>query len=356
MAYQYYQSRGRGWGTDQYEFVPPPPPTFQPQPSWGGYDYFRAHAISPDPSLYDSAWSRVRNYPTAGVGYNEAKVWHSRAYGGQVDLGQLSPYEIGHAAAYEACRNWRYNTSLHEPIGGDLERQREALIGLAMAEATRLWHYSGRALDRAGRETACEAAAATARVIHDQQNIDDVLGPPPLHRRSSYSSFHSSGSASPYDAYDYDPAYPDDGYVSDPYRPSRRRYSSSSSRPPPIQYSSSSSVGFPTMGPTTAPLPIQASPSYSYQRRPSLSGSYPSGGMVPMPTPSQTYSAVPPVYSTPYGSPAGGFGMPQQQPYTVYGGSSGGYAVPAGSTVIIQNPSRSRKRSHRHRRHSTVKY
>jgi len=355
MAYEYYQSRGHGWGTDQYEFVPPPRPSFQPQPSWGGYDYFRAHAISPDPSLYDYASNRVRDYPTSGAGYHEAKIWHNRAYSGQVELSQLSPYEIGHAAAYEACRNWRYNNSLYESIGGDYERQREALIGLAMAEATRLWHYSGRALDRGGREAACEAAAATAQAIYDRQNLDDV-GPPPLRRRNSYSSFPSTD---PYDHdydYDYDPAYPNDGYSpTDPYRPPGRRYSSSSSRPPPIQYaSSSSSIGFPPMG-ANAPVPIQPSPSaYSLQRRPSFNAGYLSGGVATMPA-VPAYGPVSPTYS-PYGSPnPGGFVAPpvQQQPYTVYSGGTG-YQVPAGSTVIIQN--RSRKHSHRHRRHSTVKY
>ncbi|TFK54293.1 hypothetical protein OE88DRAFT_1176769 [Heliocybe sulcata] len=240
-----------------------------------------------------------------------------------------------------------------------------------MAEATRLWHYSGRGLDRGGREAACEAAAATAQVIHDRQNLDDV-GPGPLRRRSSYASFHS---ADPYDqdyGYDgYEPAYSDGGFSqSDPYGPPRRRYSSSSSRPPPIPYAgSSNSVGFPPMG-SPAPVPIQSTRSYSVNRRPSFNAGY-SGGIIPMPAaPSApSYGAVsPPTYSTtPYGSPMlgstaygspvpGGFMPPpvqQQQPYTVYSGSSA-YQVPAGSTIILQG--RSRKHSHRHRRHSSVKY
>lgn len=46
----------------------------------------------------------------------------------------MSPSEVGHAAAYEAYRTWLHNTSLREPLSGDLDRQREGLAGLAVAE------------------------------------------------------------------------------------------------------------------------------------------------------------------------------------------------------------------------------
>ena len=46
----------------------------------------------------------------------------------------MQPHEIGHAAAYEAYRTWNYHSSIHEPLGGDIERQREALTALAVAE------------------------------------------------------------------------------------------------------------------------------------------------------------------------------------------------------------------------------
>jgi len=46
----------------------------------------------------------------------------------------MSPEEIGHAAAYEAYRTWIYNRSMYEPFVDDIERQREALTGLAVAE------------------------------------------------------------------------------------------------------------------------------------------------------------------------------------------------------------------------------
>jgi hypothetical protein len=46
----------------------------------------------------------------------------------------MLPEEIGHAAAYEAYRTWMHNSSIYEPLSGDAERQREGLIGLAIAE------------------------------------------------------------------------------------------------------------------------------------------------------------------------------------------------------------------------------
>lgn len=50
----------------------------------------------------------------------------------------MRPTEIGHAAAYEAYRTWIHNSSIYEPLSGDLERQREGLIGLAIAEGASL--------------------------------------------------------------------------------------------------------------------------------------------------------------------------------------------------------------------------
>ena len=45
------------------------------------------------------------------------------------------PGEIGSAAAYEAYRTWKYHGALLQPLGGQSEREREALIGLALAES-----------------------------------------------------------------------------------------------------------------------------------------------------------------------------------------------------------------------------
>jgi hypothetical protein len=117
---------------------------------------YRTHAIwYPFRSLYNHAWNRVRNYSGGGsemgVGLNEAKHWHRRVYGGLVscmyfgihtslnyvlqgNATQMLPEELGHAAAYEAYRTWMHNSSIYEPLSGDVERQREGLIGLAIAE------------------------------------------------------------------------------------------------------------------------------------------------------------------------------------------------------------------------------
>lgn len=46
----------------------------------------------------------------------------------------MQPSEIGHAAAYEAYRTWIHNSSIYEPLSGDVGRQREGLTGLAIAE------------------------------------------------------------------------------------------------------------------------------------------------------------------------------------------------------------------------------
>jgi hypothetical protein len=53
----------------------------------------------------------------------------------QVNLSQLLPADIGVAAAYEAYRYWKHhNRILFEPLGGEIEREKEGLVGLAIAE------------------------------------------------------------------------------------------------------------------------------------------------------------------------------------------------------------------------------
>ncbi|KAF8813651.1 hypothetical protein BYT27DRAFT_7180403 [Phlegmacium glaucopus] len=174
MAYGYYQQSGiPGWGTNQFQFGAPPVPSFQPQPTWGGTDFYRAHASTSDPYLFDHAWNRVREYGGApaggmGVGLHEARLWHRRAYAGLHEISLLQPNEIGHAAAYEAYRTWIHNSSIYEPLSGDIERQREALTGLAVAEASRLLQYSSRPADNYARLAASEAAAHTASYIFYQ--------------------------------------------------------------------------------------------------------------------------------------------------------------------------------------------
>jgi hypothetical protein len=48
----------------------------------------------------------------------------------------MLPAEIGAAAAYEAYRSFIHNSSVFDPARFDDESQREALIGLAIAEGT----------------------------------------------------------------------------------------------------------------------------------------------------------------------------------------------------------------------------
>ena len=44
--YSYYQTQYPQWVQQQIagqSFIAPPMPTYQPQPSWTGYDYYNAH-------------------------------------------------------------------------------------------------------------------------------------------------------------------------------------------------------------------------------------------------------------------------------------------------------------------------
>jgi len=50
----------------------------------------------------------------------------------------MSPEEIGHAAAYEAYRTWIHNRFMYQHLHDDIERQREALTGLAVAEGDQI--------------------------------------------------------------------------------------------------------------------------------------------------------------------------------------------------------------------------
>lgn len=53
----------------------------------------------------------------------------------QVNLAQVLPADIGAAAAYEAYRIFKYRRErVFDPLGQDVERQREALIAMAVAE------------------------------------------------------------------------------------------------------------------------------------------------------------------------------------------------------------------------------
>ncbi|EPQ54277.1 hypothetical protein GLOTRDRAFT_130649 [Gloeophyllum trabeum ATCC 11539] len=146
MSFPFYQNAGDGRGTAQYRFGPPPTPQFQPQPHWEEWDYFRAHSLNPDRAIYEAALDRV-------------------------DVTTAPPSEIGHAAAYKVFRIWRHHGSICAPLGGDIERQWECLMALAIEEATCLCQYSGCMVDRIGCQVAADAAASTASLIFSQTEM-----------------------------------------------------------------------------------------------------------------------------------------------------------------------------------------
>lgn len=55
----------------------------------------------------------------------------------------MPPSDIGAAAAYEVWRTWRYHYGiLAQPLSGDRERQREAIIALAVGEGISAYYTS----------------------------------------------------------------------------------------------------------------------------------------------------------------------------------------------------------------------
>ncbi|KAJ7173466.1 hypothetical protein C8R46DRAFT_115580 [Mycena filopes] len=140
------------------------PPSVRRRPSsrdgrWGGRSQARPHHYPRSRS------PPVRSTVEQGVGRHEAQHWHRHAYGGHGEFGQMQPAEIGHAAAYEAYRISIHTSSMYEPLSGDIERQRENLIGLAVAEASRLLQIANRSMDKNARTAASESAAATASIL-----------------------------------------------------------------------------------------------------------------------------------------------------------------------------------------------
>jgi hypothetical protein len=139
----------------QTPLIPVVEPTFSPSytysyPTLSSRSHPKRHR-----SLFNHAFNRIHEYTGGsfgpGVGMHEARHWHRRAYGGLVsvsildqlpsstyglqgEINHMLPEEVGHAAAYEAYRTWIHHSSIYEPLGGDIERQRDGLIGLAIAE------------------------------------------------------------------------------------------------------------------------------------------------------------------------------------------------------------------------------
>ncbi|KAI0062835.1 hypothetical protein BV25DRAFT_1899574 [Artomyces pyxidatus] len=315
MAFNYYQQNVPGWGTQQSRLGPPPVPGYQPLPNWSGLDYYTAHAMGSDPSMYHYAMSRLGS-GAMGMGLHEARHWHRRAYGGLGEITRMLPAEIGSAAAYEAYRQFKYNSSAYTYVRGDHERMREALVGLAVAEAVRLWQDTGRAVDQYGLQVASESAAATASTIIGQGELDFDTG---YHRgrHNSLNVFSGGGSA-----------YGDDRY---------RRAMSSSPMPSYV------GGGYPGGG--------YAGSGYAGSNYPASVGASPIGGFVGLP-PSSPYSGG--TYAQPanvYGGgnyPAGGYTGNYGATLGVPGYGAGAYAQPA-PTLVIESP----RHHHHHHRHGS---
>ncbi|KAL4080234.1 hypothetical protein V8B97DRAFT_717724 [Scleroderma yunnanense] len=156
MAYHHYRPTVPGWSTNE----------FQPQPYWRGINSFRAHPPDIDRRPYYLSYDTVDDADRIipGVGLHEARLWHYRAYGDVRAVNYLSPKEIGYASAYEAYRRWIYNSSLHNIHGGQYGQHREALIDLAVAEASRLYGLVRPQVSK-NKIAACETAEATASTI-----------------------------------------------------------------------------------------------------------------------------------------------------------------------------------------------
>lgn len=342
MAYPYYAGHAgsqSAYGGSQIPVGPPPVPTFQPQSTWGGIDYYRAHAPSQDPSLFNHAWDRVRQFDSAnagglGVGIHEAKHWHRRAYGGMNELNIMSPVEIGHAAAYEAYRTWMENRSMYEPLGPDIERQREGLIGLAVAEASRLLSFGGRIMDSFARSTASDAAAHTASLMFYQRRQDEEYsynhrGRSHSRRRGSHYGDFEYGNDR-YDRYDE----PDDYDYDHPRGRSRSRHRARSlSRP--RSYGGGFAAGYDGYAGTPYPapgVPLHHQHGYPGQPAPYAGSGYAGSavsGMVPGQYPG-AYSAQP--YPTQITYPGGsvvGMAPPMGHASSTSSGYSGYSQMPS---------------------------
>ncbi|KAF5351757.1 hypothetical protein D9756_007412 [Leucocoprinus leucothites] len=152
-------------------------PSVQAGPYWNPQDYSPPRAASFTPtqvlnngrSSYDYVAERVRDNPGGpqSVDLSEAKHWYRQAYQ-QGLLDGLSSWELGHAAAYRAYRILRDDP----PIHGSPGNERETLIGLAVAEASKLIRQSGREREADANTAASETSARTASRIFDQTHIN----------------------------------------------------------------------------------------------------------------------------------------------------------------------------------------
>ncbi|KIJ49382.1 hypothetical protein M422DRAFT_27748 [Sphaerobolus stellatus SS14] len=375
--YDYYQNSLPGWGTEGYQTsgIMPPRPSYQPQPNWTGADYYSAHADSlRDSSVFNYVWSKVRDLFTGGVSRSHARHWWKRVYGGLVDPSQLLPRELGAAAGYEAFRMWEAHNGIYAlPLSEDRERQREALIGIAAAEATRLWAYTTRPYDKYGRMEASEVAAGTVSRIFLKtynNNLDsyEPYSNSRVRRRSFGSRYGEPYGASEEDLYDdpLDESYASDTLADEPdiigpgsgYYPRRnhrlglgRRRSSFRRSPSPVGRNGTVYAGrsvSPAMGDyLTAPRGVSPVPrprSVSAIRSPILDGGF-NQRTLRTPLPGGHRSLTPLPYGGRSPSPymgagmamGGGMGAGPMPPYAggmgMGGGLGGGLSPYAGSAV-----------------------
>ncbi|KAF9451294.1 hypothetical protein P691DRAFT_808281 [Macrolepiota fuliginosa MF-IS2] len=170
-----------GQGMNQFSSGPMQP-SLQTRSYWDDQDY-RTTNVNPNPYNYGAG--RFEDDPdvSSSVDINEARSLHTQAYQYR-ELQGLSPPELGHAAAYQAY------CMLNEgpPRRGGSEHEREALIGLAVAEASRLMQQSRRNQNIDACTTASGAAARTASRIFAQTRgeFDDERRSRPLYQQNHY--------------------------------------------------------------------------------------------------------------------------------------------------------------------------
>lgn len=274
------------------------------------------------------------------------------------------------------------------------------MIGIAIAEATHLWHYSGRSLDNLGLRGACETAAATASRIatrimgvdgypnaemsnygrapsYDSYNDDYATRPRALRRRSSYSVGLSTVPGASYGmgATGYAPASPWAGAMS----------MARSTTPLPVTQGAYVQPGMGGIGVVPGnPGTYMGAPDVlgSAYGAGTIVGTYP-GGILPTGVPAPyvantmgavypasqvgtVYPAAPPTYSAgqyavnqyrggvapaPPGVYGPGYASTMPVPgYNTYAGQSGGRPE---STIISRQP---RHHHHHHRSHSMDRY
>jgi len=358
MSYNYYRSSAPStWGTSNYRFGYPPEPLFRPQPTWGGLDYYQAHALNPDPIMYHRI--REGRYDTEGVGLHEARHWHRQAYGGFGDIRSLSPRDIGHAAAYEAYRIWIHNRTISD-LRSDGGERREAFIALAVAEVSHIFPTGQVYHERRKFREACETAAATASTIFHTLDEDEFSSGSHL----SPGSFRRAGSPS-------SDEFSDDLYAFDeramPHRSQRHRRRSSS-----VSFNSRPMIipgGSPYQGVSSIPIPVNQSHYNHNGGSPYHTGGSPyHAGGSPFSNSSPYHGTN--AYQQQYpggvqGLPVVGSGydpnqaylyqnsgsLPQQTYIQPQPGMSRSVPMGPGSTIILQPPSHQSSRNRRHHKH-----